>query len=788
MSPASLSPTRISAGSAAPPRSCGRRSATSALSGELAGSAAVLARPHIGRCGTINDLDGMVANFWRAVRSQPDAVADACDWPVIEADLHARHLWLIRTARAHHAADRRPGWCDPKVAGGGLGCVRGSAMGGATRGRAASPRTSATRRGASSVAAPAPRRRGRGVHAPRRAALADDAVAFGSTGGGYALSPIDCAPCGRVGRLAARGRQPNVFPAGGAMRPTAAASSSIRRTSTGAWITPRAGRAPTSPRRSVGGAWSTATTSACGWCSQATRANTRWSPSAGAWSIGRRRRLRLGGRRQRRPEARERLWLSRTASTPRGGPPSSRGCLMPLYPSSGSCARRLPRDRGRRRFGADAGAHGLPPYRPARDDVRRLDQARRRRRVGDLLMGPDSRAPGGSQPLPRRGAMVRVTPKRGASFVVNRPRPHPGADADERQPRRRSGRRFQCATGSHGIARRSTSWLFRVGADFPVSPTAAPLPLDPYFLGLLLDDGSMSQGGVSVCKPDVEVREECFAQAAAHGLSIRTQDEALRPWRGVFGGRERSEAQQPVTNHLRSLGLMGTTSPHFIPRVYLVASRRMTGSAAARGLLDSDGHQSHSGFDWISASGASPKRRPSSPAASGSPRRSGLPEARPAQPAAYWRLSISGDCDIIPTRIPRKQAAARARRRTRCAPASGIERLAGPESFTVSRSRVTGATCRDFLVTHNSGKTSNSSSGLHPSVDRPGAALRLRGAPRRADRRHGPTHSRVRHPLRRREGGRAADPSAPVQVCSTQTLAPMLARGEAGAAGGPIHP
>jgi len=40
------------------------------------GSAAVLlARPHVGRCETINDRDGMVANFWRAVRSQPDAVA-----------------------------------------------------------------------------------------------------------------------------------------------------------------------------------------------------------------------------------------------------------------------------------------------------------------------------------------------------------------------------------------------------------------------------------------------------------------------------------------------------------------------------------------------------------------------------------------------------------------------------------------------------------------------------------------------------------------------------------------
>ena len=85
----------------------------------FAGSAAVLlARPHVGRCETINDADGMVSNFWRAVRSQPDAVAAHADWPVVEADLHARHLWLI--GRRESLTERLvadPEWCDAKVAG-----------------------------------------------------------------------------------------------------------------------------------------------------------------------------------------------------------------------------------------------------------------------------------------------------------------------------------------------------------------------------------------------------------------------------------------------------------------------------------------------------------------------------------------------------------------------------------------------------------------------------------------------------------------------------------------------
>ena len=60
------------------------------------GSGAVLlARPAFTGTETVNDLDGMIANFWRALQSDPDGVADYADWPVSELDLHARHSWLI---------------------------------------------------------------------------------------------------------------------------------------------------------------------------------------------------------------------------------------------------------------------------------------------------------------------------------------------------------------------------------------------------------------------------------------------------------------------------------------------------------------------------------------------------------------------------------------------------------------------------------------------------------------------------------------------------------------------
>jgi hypothetical protein len=39
---------------------------------------------------TINDANGHIANVWRAIKDDPDTVADLCDWPVNHADYVAR--------------------------------------------------------------------------------------------------------------------------------------------------------------------------------------------------------------------------------------------------------------------------------------------------------------------------------------------------------------------------------------------------------------------------------------------------------------------------------------------------------------------------------------------------------------------------------------------------------------------------------------------------------------------------------------------------------------------------
>jgi site-specific DNA-adenine methylase len=81
--------------------------------------AALLARPQpFDGVETISDLDGLVCNFWRAVRKDPDAVAEHADWPVIENDLHARHAWLVGQKDSLQARlEGDPEFCDTKIAG-----------------------------------------------------------------------------------------------------------------------------------------------------------------------------------------------------------------------------------------------------------------------------------------------------------------------------------------------------------------------------------------------------------------------------------------------------------------------------------------------------------------------------------------------------------------------------------------------------------------------------------------------------------------------------------------------
>lgn len=85
------------------------------------GSAAILlAAPAPASLEVIGDANCYVANFWRALKLQPDAVIEAQDYPVSHIDLFARHRWLTDPARVATLRDALldPEWPgDAKIAG-----------------------------------------------------------------------------------------------------------------------------------------------------------------------------------------------------------------------------------------------------------------------------------------------------------------------------------------------------------------------------------------------------------------------------------------------------------------------------------------------------------------------------------------------------------------------------------------------------------------------------------------------------------------------------------------------
>jgi superfamily I DNA/RNA helicase len=322
-------------------------------------------------------------------------------------------------------------------------------------------------------------------------------------------------------------------------------------------------------------------------------------------------------------------------------------------------------------------------------------------KVGDLLMGPDSKPRRVLRLIRGRGRMVEVVPVKGDPFVVNEDHVltlvHSGTD----------GVRDIVVRDVDREPFRKYLKLLRASVTFA---RGGKLPVDPYFLGVLLGDGSMPKGGsVGVSKPDQEIYEEVCRQAKKWGLSVRICNAGKTSVTYQFSsgsakGKPRF-GRNPLISVLRGLGLIG--SEKFVPQAYLRASRGDRLDVLA-GLLDTDGHlYCNGGFDFISKSkalseGVVDLSRSLGLAAYLKECRKGC---QTGFVGTYYRVSVSGDCSIIPCRIPRKKAPPR--RQVKDVLRTGfLLRRRGIEFFYGFTLDGDGRyLLADYTVTHNSGKT-----------------------------------------------------------------------------------
>lgn len=126
------------------------------------------------------------------------------------------------------------------------------------------------------------------------------------------------------------------------------------------------------------------------------------------------------------------------------------------------------------------------------------------------------------------------------------------------------------------------------------------MSIEPYFMGVVLGDGSFRKQALEVSKPDIEIEMECRRQAEVWGIGFTKEDPEDRC--AAYRLHNFGKHHNPLTDALRELGLWGLGSPEkFIPDVYKYAALEDRQKLVA-GLLDTDGHKAPGCYDFISAS------------------------------------------------------------------------------------------------------------------------------------------------------------------------------------------
>ena len=204
---------------------------------------------------------------------------------------------------------------------------------------------------------------------------------------------------------------------------------------------------------------------------------------------------------------------------------------------------------------------------------------------------------------------------------------------------------------------RSAKWRndhkgYKVAVEFG----EAPLPIDPYLLGIWLGDGKSDSA--RIYNTDAEVVDYLHAYANAQGVGVQVSDtDRACPAYLVTGGRSLARRETSLQAALRALGVLGDKH---IPHAYLANSRTNRLQLLA-GLVDSDGHcnKGHGGTYEITQKSERLTRQIKFLCDTLGYRTSLTEKTARCQTGAestVWRVRFNGDVDTIPVRIDRKRS------------------------------------------------------------------------------------------------------------------------------------
>jgi Tfp pilus assembly pilus retraction ATPase PilT len=379
---------------------------------------------------------------------------------------------------------------------------------------------------------------------------------------------------------------------------------------------------------------------------------------------------------------------------------------------------------------------------------------------GELLMGPDSKPRKVLSTTRGKGPLYRIEPVKGESWVCNDAHVMTLKRSVKGQQLRPDGRKrndgeyqafgtwFQGAPGKKRTEAPqeivdvplqefldrtgpkqniSQFWkLFRTGVDFPTPKEIAGIETDHfYYLGLWLGDGTRKSNTItnldeavvawvknygnqsnwhsrSACyHPD---RPELLRIGASQNISRAKKRHAKFPF--IIGKEGENFCLKTflgccleTPKGVKAPNLRKGEGPKCIP-LWAQTSTREQRLALLAGLMDTDGSLGSNCFDFTN------KEKALVEATAFIARSLGLwaspPKEKIVAEKTYWRITISGETDIVPTMISRKQASVRKQKKDALVTGWEAERIGRGEYFGFELDGDGRCLLKDFTVTHNS--------------------------------------------------------------------------------------
>jgi replicative DNA helicase len=209
-------------------------------------------------------------------------------------------------------------------------------------------------------------------------------------------------------------------------------------------------------------------------------------------------------------------------------------------------------------------------------------------KVGDFLMGPDSKPREVLKTIVDREEMVKINPHRSESFIVNKN--HILHLEPSKQKNKKS---IPCPLHItvDTVIKAKEEYKSQVIAGYKLKKTGIELeekelPLDPYFLGLWLGDGTASKPEITNMDPEIE--KYLIEYTRNNGYDLQIYDR-------VSSGKARTfSIKKGMLNKLRELNLLNNKH---IPDIFLKGSKEQRLQLLA-GLIDTDGYYDKLSFKY----------------------------------------------------------------------------------------------------------------------------------------------------------------------------------------------